>query len=415
MFNVTGGPLTVNGWQHFVAVYDAAVPSLTVYINGVAAGSSSSPSGTYAPNPSAPFAIGGFPLYSNGSFENPFSGSIDEVAVYTNALSAGAVLAHYQNATNAARTVSYQSLVVQTNKAIGYWRLDEPARNVAVNSGSLAAAANGTYASVVSPIDNLVDLVYFSRRSPTNGPQSPAYAGFESTNQACTFSGTTNFIELLNPGALNFSGQVAVEAWVLPDASQGTDSYMVAHGGNDTFTAEDVLRIEGTDYQILSYDGTAHQAAMTIPGGDLGGGNWVHLVGTYDGANWNLYRNGVLVGTTPDAIGQLPVLNANWAIGARGRWKNGQGLDRLFTGAVDEVAIYNHSLPQSRIAAHYSMGVYGPNPLMIAPSGTDVILTWPAGTLQQADAITGPFTDVVGGSPLTIAATAAKKFYRVQF
>ena len=46
------------------------------------------------------------------------------------------------------------------------------------------------------------------------------------------------------------------------------------------------------------------------------------------------------------------------------------------------------------------MGVLGPNPMAIALAGIDVVITWPAGTLQEADDVTGPYTDVGAGSPL---------------
>src|ERR1035437_9422601 len=39
--------------------------------------------------------------------------------------------------------------------------------------------------------------------------------------------------------------------------------------------------------------GTWYDSVLSpIPPGDFG--NWVFLAGTFDGANWNLYRNGVL-------------------------------------------------------------------------------------------------------------------------
>jgi hypothetical protein len=49
--------------------------------------------------------------------------------------------------------------------------------------------------------------------------------------------------------------------------------------------------------------------------------------------------------------------------------------------------------------------------LLRTPTG--ITLTF-EGTLQSADAITGPWTDVVGSSPLTVAPTAAQKFYRAK-
>ena len=412
-FDINGGPMNVGGWQHVVAVYDASVPAAMLYVNGVLSQVSSQPVGSYVANTSAPFSIGGFPLYSNGHFENPFFGSIDEVAMYNTALSASQILAHYQNATNASRATPYQTLVGSANP-VGYWRLDEPARNVAANVGKLGAAANGTYTSVTNPINNQVDFVYFSKPNSVAGPQAPAYAGFETDNQAAYMDGLSTYIELLNPAALNFSGPVSVEAWVLPNATQGSEAYIVAHGGNNDFSAEDVLRIEGNQYQGLSYDGTSHKAAAPIPAGDLGGGNWVHLVTTYDGASWNIYRNGVLAATQKDQRGLLRVRNANWAIGARGRWKFATGLERLFAGAVDEVAIYNRALSPRQIQAHYSIGVYAQEPLTLSRSGNNVILTWPAGTLQEATSVAGPYNGLAATSPYTTPATDAQKFYRVK-
>jgi len=420
VFNLTAAYLAVGSWQHFVAVYDATVPSLTLYTNGVQAAQSTTPSGTYAPNPSGPFAIGGFPLYSNGHFENPFTGSIDEVAIYTNALSSGQILAHFQNATNALRGTTYDALVLSHNPA-GYWRLSEPARNIAANSGTLAAAANGTYASVTNAINNQVDIVCFSTPNSVTGPQFPAYAGFESTNAAAYFSGTTNYVELVNPAGLNFSGPITLEAWVLPQPSQGSESYFVAHGYNDDGTAEDVLRIENNMYYSGSYNGANHFAAFNVPSIDLLGANWVHVAGVYDGSQWRIYRNGALGASNADGIGALPVNNANWAVGARGRWKYATGLDRLFSGSIDEPAIYNVALSPARIRAHYFAGRYGtltpPAPtLTITPDNAgNVILTWSDGVLQEANVVTGGYTDLLEAtSPYSVPAVDAQKFFRVR-
>jgi hypothetical protein len=71
-------------------------------------------------------------------------------------------------------------------------------------------------------------------------------------------------------------------------------------------------------------------------------------------------------------------------------------------------------LSASRIANHYSIGKLGPNPLTITRSGSNVIVTFPAGTLQQASTVNGTYTDVTTTSPYVTPASGAQKYYRVK-
>jgi hypothetical protein len=59
---------------------------------------------------------------------------------------------------------------------------------------------------------------------------------------------------------------------------------------------------------------------------------------------------------------------------------------------------------------------YGPVLLVIRPNGGVLELIWQSGTLQQADTVTGPWTNVPGASAPRHAVTPAggRKFYRVQ-
>lgn len=56
-------------------------------------------------------------------------------------------------------------------------------------------------------------------------------------------------------------------------------------------------------------DGTGttntYAATYPVPTGDLRGSAWVHLVGTYDGTIWSLYRNGNLVATQASPTGLI--------------------------------------------------------------------------------------------------------------
>ena len=397
--DAVGGTYTVGQWCHLVAVYDATAATATLYVNGVQVAQATGVSG-YVPNPSYPLSIGG---YWDGS-QNPYVGDIDEFAFYGSALSAAKVLAHYQNGTNASRSVSYKSLV-QSDGALEYLRLDEPAVNVAANIGSLGAAANGVDSNTGTPVP---------------GPQAPLFPGFEATNLAVSFNGANDYVELLNPPGLNFTNAITLEAWIQPSATQGSFGDIIAHGVNDTGNAELALRLNGTNsYQISSYDGaTGHGVSAPIPAQDLGTGNWVYLVGTYDGASWNLYRNGVLAASTGDSTGSLVVSNANWAIGARGRWKNGSGyplngLDRQFKGAIDEAAIYNYALSLNRVQTHYAESI---QPLKLSSSGGQLTLTWVLGTLVQSTNVSGPYAPVTGAtSPYHPLTGPKQEFFRVKY
>jgi hypothetical protein len=397
VFNITGGTYTVGQWCHLMAVYNAAAPSATLYINGQNVASSSAPSGTFNPNTYAALSIGG---YGDGS-QNPFVGDIDEVAVYATALTGAQALSHYQNGTNASRGTPYNSLVV-ADGAAEYLRLNEPARNVAANSGTLGAGVNATY---VNTTNNVA------------GPQSPAYAGFDASNPAAPFDGATSYLEMENPAGLDSTNPVTLEAWILPAASQNTIAYVIAHGDDDTSTTREYLGIVSGSYQVGTANATA---SFAVPPSDLGGGAWIHLAGNWDGANWNLFRNGLLVATTPDPIGPTPIINANWAVGARGRWKYALGYPAsgeqdVFSGSIAVPAIYGTALSTNRIAAHYSAGAYGATPLVITHSGGNYFLNWSAGTLQQATAVQGPYTDVPGAiTPYQIPAGPVH-FYRLRF
>jgi len=52
--------------------------------------------------------------------------------------------------------------------------------------------------------------------------------------------------------------------------------------------------------------------------------------------------------------------------------------------------------------------------LSLAREGKDIVITYSDGILQSADAITGPWNNEAGASPLKVTPTAAAKFYRVR-
>lgn len=443
---------TVGEWGHFVVTWEPEIDNgdpgsngnnqwqgvLTAYFNGVAV--SSNTAALYAANrettetgaPAADFAVGSYNAASTLG-NNPFEGDVDEVAIYNNyVLTPDQILAHYQAGTNSNYGTNYETLVLTAaydgagTQRLGpqtYLRFNDPARYRAANGGALGHVADG-------------NLILTTNQAA--GPRSPAYAGFESSNAAVPLDGLKQWASLNNPSGLNISNQITLEAWIKPDAAQGDRARIVSHGPPTitdflgatpvpdfslTNSSEVFLGIDGggANYVVGSsaiiYTDSAqistntYMASFPVPAVDLGGGNWIHLVGTYDGANWKLYRNGAPVTTNAAAVGALPVNDGDWAIGATGNgWANN------FAGSVDEVAIYNGALTPSQVQAHYTAGLSGGPSLTLAidrPGGA-VTITWTTGTLQESTLVTGTYTNLPTAiSPYTPPPGPATKFYRL--
>jgi autotransporter-associated beta strand protein len=169
-------------------------------------------------------------------------------------------------------------------------------------------------------------------------------------SDALNFNGTNSYVTLSNPPSLNFSGPITISAWVKPATSSATQS-VIEHGYIRSPNEEVGLRIDGGYYEIFSWDGTTHLAQYPVPAGDLN--NWVHLVGEYDGASWRLFRNGVQVAQTTDAVGSIPV-SANWCIGSVA-----SGTERFFQGGIDDVMMWNRALSAGEVYSIYTNGLAG--------------------------------------------------------
>lgn len=452
---LTGTDYEIGKWQHLVVTWepeqDFGDPGgtgnnqwqgvLTAYVDGVPVASNTA--ALYAANANPPedggepadLAIGAYNAASTLG-NNPFEGDVAELAIYNNCiLTPDQIQAHYQAGINSTFGTNYATLVMTAPaerhlETFGapipegtipatYLRLNDTAYSPAANSGSLgdSAAAN------LCMTTNVVA-----------GPRPPAYAGFETANTGLPLDGSKQWASLNNPAGLNLTGQITLEAWVKPGAAQADPARILSHGpptltdypvappdGALTNSSEVFLMIDGAgaNYVVgstktiytnnVEFETTTYAASFPVPAGDLGGDDWIHLVGAYDGANWKLYRNGVRVATSAAAVGALSVTDGDWAIGAAGNGWAGN-----FAGEVDEVAIYDQALSDASIATHYLMGKAGTAALSVVKSGVNVTITWPAGTtLQHCSTVNGIYEDVPGSpvSPLTLPASGTK-FYR---
>ncbi|MEY2788551.1 MAG: hypothetical protein RLZZ34_1694 [Verrucomicrobiota bacterium] len=390
---LSGVPYVLGKWTHVVVVYDpknVVDATVTMYIDGKEAvtkawtGGSDGTQPGYAANTNdhdpavavfgeAALAIGN---YNNtaGTSLNPYFGGVDEFAFYPAKLSAEKILAHYQNATNANRTVSYSDLVMADQPSV-YLHLDEeaPGSDIAVNFGETRSAGHGSHTSDVRhPAPGAV---------PAGNDGSVAYHN-RNGNSTTTLPWTAGN----NPGA---DKPLSVEFWVRPMKDQqggqcpvnnrfvggsGRTGWVIfQRNPNTTYPAS-----EGHGWNFRMFRGAGGSGADVNTDTDYTVGQWQHLAFTWEpvtdngdpGGNGNnqwegiltAYVNGVPVNTNSSALYaanlETPEDGSTAADLGIGSYNAKSGLgNNPFEGNVDEFAIYSdYLLKPEQVLAHYQAG-----------------------------------------------------------
>ncbi len=303
----------VGQWVHVVATFDGTTEQ--IFTNGVLCASkavANQKSGVnYIADPSTPLLIGTGSDVAN-SYGDPFLGNIDDVAIYPTVLSADSVASHYAAAygTNSAFT-SYPAAVLADGPSL-YYRLNDPlsATNagydsssfpVAVNYGSLGAAANGAYQPGAQP-----------------GAAGPSYAGFGSDTKSVAINGWFGAVDVGGgniPAALNPTGTqpFTVATWFRGNIADSPQRFqeMLGHSDNSyrlamSQTAADIHFNPGPGPEL----GFANAKDVLTNGWALNDGNWHMAVGVDDGTNEYLYLDGILAKSASTA-GGIKVLGTN--------------------------------------------------------------------------------------------------------
>lgn len=269
----------------------------------------------------------------------PFTGVMDEAAVFATALPAAKIAAHYDAGLN--NGAGYANVIL-ADAPLGYWRLNEPKKaqestTVIANTGSIGAAGNG---QVFGGLNSVV------------GGQAGALTG--DANPAMRFNGVDGKIQLpysadLNPASFTVECWARIDNWAGAHQSPVSSRDTVAGAARGYILyAAPVAGAAGWAF----WTGNQGWETLAAPNANVVLGQWSHVVGTYDAASGTklLYVDGELIN------GSLNVtVSKNEARPLRiGAGFNEVSFGNYFVnGAVDEVAIYPTALNQQQILAHY--------------------------------------------------------------
>ncbi len=310
-------------------------------------------------------------------------------------------------------TIDGYAKVVLGDGPVAFWQLSETSS--ASTAVDTVGSFDGTYVAGTGS---------FTYGVPSGIPHD--------TNGAVGITGgaTVNIpyaIEINPPGAYS------VEGWFQPAslAANGNDYRTALSSMSNPYGAGPtgwlVYQTGGNNWSWWPYNGfwSGVQLTDTDP---IVAGQWYYLVMTYDGTTFTFYVNGVAKASGTDGgyvqNGNVPVggassynYNYNTTPGlptGSGPYTFGWRVDsgfNPFSGNMDNVAVYNKALTPLQIQNHFLNTTY----VSIAGSGSNVVIAWPAGTLQSSTNVSGPYLNVGGAtSPFTNSVSGKQKFFRVQ-
>lgn len=78
------------------------------------------------------------------------------------------------------------------------------------------------------------------------------------------------------------------------------------------------------------------------------------------------------------------------------------------------IIVMDNGIPSLSATQTFLVRVYLAPRITVQWNGSQMVLSWPAGMLQEADEVTGPYFDVTSNSPFLVDLTSSKKFYRIR-
>lgn len=451
-----------SNWHHFAASFDAG--EMTYYWDGVPLGTLTQ---GFGPNPEAPTELGSSsaPVTAEG-----WTGKLDEIAFFSEPLSADAVRSHY-NAFMAGDppTITQQplggtflpgnpfDLIVQAAGAdLNYqWFKNNAAildaTNAILHFASLATTDTGSYRVTVTNLSGTVSSGEVALLVPAPNMARYQAAVQRETNLISYYTfdaGDASDWKGLHPGEVIGSalfdaglGDATNKTLLLDGSSQvslGAVSDFDFPGGTGTVEAWIRADWTGVGYNpclFAARDGgnvnwSIHMNSGKDAIGDWNGANyfalpvsgigtaWHHFAMAFGDNHWTLYLDGEQIGTVSQSIGAIP--DAPTQIGSVAASAPAEA----WVGALDEVAFYKTELSADSIRSHYQalIGVEAKAPaIAFSRIGGELKLTWPADAsgfiLESTDTLpSGAWTPVTGAAnnTATIILSNGSRFYRLR-
>ncbi|MFJ4409566.1 LamG-like jellyroll fold domain-containing protein [Streptomyces sp. NPDC088910] len=308
---VSAEPVVAGTWTHLTGVYNRAAGTITVYVNG-----KPSTSVATAAAPVAPGALQFGRIRWQGTYTDPWKGSLDDVRLWNRALTA-----------SDASTVAANTVLTSGVPAKAVWNMNETGSVMAGTTEQSVATVTGAVTTGVRGVSGTAARFGANGFAKTGRPQVDDHRSF------------------------------SVSVWARLDAPTDTQSKVVV-GQKGTYKSDFSL------YYSPSYNNwifgryvadeasttlvRAVQPTCTVGKPDVNGnpcigpttGEWTHLVGVYDAAvqRIRLFVNGYLVSTVAYTQTSPWPTPGGLLIGADSH----DGItDNFFGGDIDDLRVFD--------------------------------------------------------------------------
>ncbi len=398
------GLLQSGVWVHLVALTDGT--NAYLYENGVLEGQTAVVR-PFIGNIGETTDIG-----TSTSFNRQIDAAVDECAIYNYALTSNQIAAHFAAGMNATPTTAYKDVILGDHP-VGYWRLDDgpaPAAvtgPTAVNSGTLATAADGVY-----------------QPGTQSGAPGVPFPGFGSDTNAAYFNGVLSGIQI--PGINVQTDSATYTCWIestaIQEGNAGWPGYapLIAQGSvypASPYPTDDPVFLgywnDGETLIALWSDGTTNSDFTLLPAAKPVPFVWNFVACVWDTNGTTVYVNGQpnpIPGagphTTHDFSQASLWIGADDTINAAGNYAGGAetgigNSDWIFEGYIAHPAIFAGALTSNQIQGLYTAAAPLPQITSLtasptAPNYDGQTITLTVATIQPG---TPTYQWLDGGSP----------------
>ncbi|MDV7185700.1 LamG-like jellyroll fold domain-containing protein [Lutibacter sp. TH_r2] len=176
---------------------------------------------------------------------------------------------------------------------------------------------------------------------------------FGNTDNAYSFDGIDNFIQVPNSNSLDISNSdLTISMWLYNDNPLTDSSWKgISKGGYDTHTGYELIFTNNPSNSNGKLGFNIGSSGYNVSSFNTYSDQWIMLTGTYENGVRKVYINGIEQTTTPQGGDTLDSSTSDLYIGKRAPLNNFIGFVK---GKMDDIRIFNKALTASEILNFYT-------------------------------------------------------------